>query len=549
MKLFKTLRWPLVLATMVMLLPMACSSPSSSKNPGQKASVAENPQALRINIGSEPRTLDPAKARDLQSVTLVRMLFDGLTRINKDDKVEMALAESVTISKDKKTYTFVLRDAQWTNGDPVSAGDFMFAWLRVLNPYFPSDNAFQLYCIKNAKAIKAGTLPMDQLGVRSLDEKTLQVELEHPTPYFLELTSYPVYYAVNANIEISQPNWAENVDTYVGNGPFVLKEWKHQDLIKLEKNRFYWDQQAVSLDEISMYMLEGSTELSMFENKEIDWAGSPLSVLPIDALGKLQTEKLLNKKPILGTYFLRINTGNPLLHSQNIRKALSLSINRDALVEHALSGSQMAATGYVPEVLGLRQKSYFGGDTSHEAIKLFELGLEELSMTRAEMPELELLLASSERNQRIAQTLQETWQRVLGITVKLNGMEAKSYYEKLNQGDFQIATGSWMADYNDPISFLELFKNKTATGNQTQWENEEYGKLIEESVNVSDLAERSKLFAQCEQILMNEMPIVPIFHYNLLFVRNQKLSDVYISNLGVLDFRWAKWQTEKEAVQ
>jgi len=552
MMIFKKIQLSLLITTVAMLLQVACNPPppkeqKQSVQPAQAALKQNNEkkQSVRINIATEPRSLDPAKASDLQSITLVKTLFDGLTSMGKGNAIEMALAENVIISEDRKTFIFTLRDAQWTNGDAVRASDFIYAWRRVVDPNVPADNAFHLYCVKNAKAIKSGELPVEELGAKAIDERTLQVELESPTPYFLELLSYPVFSPINENVDRATPNWTDAIETFVSNGPFSLVEWKYQDKLTLQKNLTYWDKDSVHLDEISLFVLKEETGLSMFENREVDWAGSPLSAIPIDALGKLQAEKILNKKPILGTYFLRINTENSVLKSKSIRQALSLSINRDELVEHALAGSQIAATGFVPELLGLRDQSYFHGDDTHEAMKYFEKGLEELSLTRSKVPELEILLVNNERSLHIAQLLQERWQSVFGIKVRLNAMEAKSYFERLYKRDFQVAAADWIADYNDPISFLEIFKTKTTRANLTGWENEEYTHLIEASNNEMDVAARKKLLAQCEQILLADMPIVPLFHYNLLFLKDKNLSDVTISNLGVIDFKKAKWDAKK----
>jgi len=543
-RLSKKMRWQLPLAIAALAFQVSCNKqqPKVANQAPQEQKQVVVSNKLRINIGDEPNSLDPAKARDLRSITLVRMLFDGLTRVGKDDKVEMAIAEKVDVSEDKLTYTFTLRDANWSNGDRVTAEDFLYAWRRALDPNSPADNAFQLYAIKNAYEIKSGNFEMEELGVNIIDEKTLQVELEQPTPYFLELASYPVYYPINAKVDQENPNWSHSPETYVGNGPFALAEWKHEDCITMKKSSTYWDQKTVHLEEISMYMLQSETELSMFENHEIDWAGSPLSVLPIDALGKLKSENLLQKKPVLGTYFLRLNTENSFLGSSNIRKALSLSINRDELVEHALAGSQVAASGYVPEIFGLRKGSYFQGDNRHEAIKYFEEGLDELTLTRAEVPQLEIIYPNSERNQRIAQLLQERWQKVLGIKLNLFAMEPKVYFEKVAQGNYEIAAGSWMADFNDPIAFLEIFKNKKAGANHTHWESQEYASLIDSCAMAVDVAERTQMLAQCEKILIESMPVIPLFHYNLLYIKDSKLQDVFISNMGVMDFRWAKFQ-------
>lgn len=508
-------------------------------SPGTEAGY----RALRINIGEEPNTLDPARARTLQAMTLTRMLFEGLTRINKKNEVEMALAERVEISEDLLTYTFYLRDAKWTNEEMVSAYDFVYAWKRVVAPDAPFDNAYHLYPIKNAQAIKEGILPIKEFEAKAIDAKTLQVRLEKPTPYFLELTAYAVYSPVHEETDRKNPTWMQRVDSFVGNGPFSLEKWKHEDFILVRKNEKYWDSNVVQLQEIAMYMIQGEAELGMFQNNDIDWVGSPLSKLPLDALDKLKEQNLLEKQPILGTYFLRLNTAHPFLRSSSIRKALSLSLNREELVQKALMDSQVAASGYVPDFFQLREGSYFHGDDRLEAMKLFDAGLAELSMLRAEIPNLELIFGNSERNQRIVQLLQERWQKVLGLKVSLHAMELKVFFDNVARGNYALSVGDWVADFNDPLAFLEIFKSKTVSTNRTNWENEEYKNLIEASTNTTDVSVRKQMLAKCEKILIDSMPVIPLFHYNLLYIKDNHLADVFISNLGIVDFRWAHFSS------
>jgi oligopeptide transport system substrate-binding protein len=497
---------------------------------------------IRINIGNEPYSLDPAKAHDLRSVTLVKMLLDGLVQIGRMNHVEMGTAERVEISEDKRTYLFTLRDTKWSNGDILTADDFVYAWKRVLSPSVIAESAFHLYPIKNARAVKTGELTSEELGVLALDAKTLKVELEQPTPYFLELASHPVYYPVNKRVDQENSGWANSPETYVGNGPFALKQWRHGDLITVKKNPYYWDQGVVKLDEIAMYMLQPETELSMFENGEVDWAGSPFSLLPIDTLGKLKKEHLLFEQPILGTCFLRLNNTHPFLSSKSIRRALSASINRSQLVENALGGCQVAATGYIPAVFGLQQLSSFQVESREASLGHLEEGLQLLKMRDVEMPVLEIIYAFSERNQRIVQLLQEVWQKELGIRTKLSALEPKIYFDKVARGDYEVALGSWMADFNDPVAFLEIFRTKTTGANHTRWENESYRALLDASTLETDSDIRQKLLISCENILLEELPVIPLFHFNLLYVKDSKLQDLFISNLGVIDFRWARVQ-------
>ncbi len=517
-------------------------SPERKKEDGRGC----NSRVLRINIASEPRTLDPARARDLQSLTLMRMLFEGLTRVNQEENVEPALAEKIDVSEDLKTYTFHLRASFWSNGERVTADDFVYTWKKILDPKSVAENASQLYVIKNALLCKEGKCPAEDVGVRALDEMTFQVELENPTPYFLELTSYPAFFAISAKLDRERPRWAEGKEDYIGNGPFTLKEWRHHDKLCVQKNERYWDSSAVQVQEIHLFMVKEESELAMFENGDLDWAGSPLSTLPIDALPKLRKTGALRSQPILGTYFFRLNTENPLLASAKLRRALSFSIDRQAIVEHVLLGSQMAAEGFVPSAMHLQEKSYFSTLSQEDLQALVNEGLQEAGLQKGDMANLELLYASTERNHRIAHAIQEQWMRLFGVQIKLFGVEQKVFFEKLNKGDFQMAAGSWMADFGDAFAFLEVFKNREATTNRTRWDDATYTQMLEASNITVDPVQRKTLLANCEKILLEAMPIIPLFHYNMLYVQNENVKNISISRMGGIDFRWARFAQNDE---
>jgi len=234
---------------------------------------------LRINLGQNPATLDPAKARDLNTLTLLRMLFEGLTRLSKEEKPELALAKEVSLSQDLKRYTFALKESFWSEGTPLTAYDFVYAWRRALSPAFPSDYAAQLYVIKNGRAVKEGKLLQEELGVKALDERTLQVDLERPAPYFLELLSFPIFFPLLQSRQESYSRFVDHEDSLVGNGPFCLKRWKQDDSLLIEKNERYWDSKSVKLKRVFFVMVDSETELALFEKGELDWAGSPLSSL------------------------------------------------------------------------------------------------------------------------------------------------------------------------------------------------------------------------------------------------------------------------------
>ena len=517
-----------LIAICALSLISSCSSPEKHQQ-----------SVVRINLGDEPNTLDPRKAHDLNCLSVTRMLFDGLTRIGKNEIAELAVASSVAISSDVKKYTFYLKESQWSNGDPVTAFDFVYAWKKILDPKFPAEAAFHLYVIKHAKAAKEGKVALDDIGVRALDAKTLEVELEYAVPYFLELVALPIFFPVHEASDRKNPHWAESHVSFVGNGPFQLVDWKHNDLITMRKSPLYWDAPHVKLAEIKLAMVTGDTELKMFEKKELDWAGSPLSTLPVEAIHSLKNDQAFKNKELLGTYFIRVNTEyGPLQHS-SMRKALALAINRKDIVDHVTQGNQLPACGLIPLPFGLQKEPYFQDGAVQEAQRLFSEALADLHLTRQEFPQVSLIYASSERNHLIAQALEQQWFQAFGIRVKLEGMERKVYFDRISKQDYQLASSSWIADFNDPINFLEVFKYKRSGSNNTHWENSRFVELLNRSSTVINSEERLALLGLSEKILIDEMPILPIFYYTMLYLQDPKLQDVVLSSMGTIDFTWA----------
>jgi oligopeptide transport system substrate-binding protein len=522
------------LPTIVSLFCLLCSCSSTDSSLGKGAL-----STLRINIGEDPSTLDPRKSRSLCDRTLMNMLYEGLTRTNREEKVEPALAQVIEVSSDLMTYTFYLRNAKWTNGLPIKASDFAYAWKKILDPKFPSDNASQLYPIKNAKLVKQGTLALSDLGLEIIDDQTLKVTLEQPTPYFLELTSFPAFFPVCEAVDRENPHWAEKESASVSCGPFRLEKWKHNDELQVVKNESYWDAGSVKLLKIVMYMVKEDTELKMFEKKELEWVGSPLSHIPVDALKNFGREQGLKSKAMLGTYFFRVNTEKAALNNGNIRKALAIAIDRQSIVDHILQGDQKPATGLVPASMGLQSNPYFLDHDTEEARRLFQKGLTEIGMTVDSFPSITLIFPTAEKSSLIAQAVQQQWAETLGITLHIQSLERKVYFDILSKQNYDIAVGSWVADFNDPINFLEVFKFKTSGTNNTSWANSEYTRLLDESAALSDPEERRAILAQSEDLLMKEMPIIPIFYYNMLFANQSYVKEMVLSSMGNLDFKWA----------
>ncbi|WP_421617236.1 peptide ABC transporter substrate-binding protein [Brevibacillus sp. TJ4] len=524
----------------LLVLGAALAGCGSAEQAGQSGSNAESPvegpKELRLNLHSEPPTADPGLSEDSTSGTIIRATFEGLTRTGEDGQVHEAAAESIEVSEDGTVYTFKLRDAKWSNGDPVTAGDFEYAWKRVLDPATAANYAYQLYYIKNGEAYNKGQATRDDVGVKALDDKTLQVTLENPTPFFTELTAFYTYYPVNQKVVEANENWAAEAATHVGNGPFKMTEWKHKNKIVMEKNDQYWDKDSVNLTKIEFTMIEDeNTELSMFENGDLDWAGAPMSQLPTDAIPALADSGRMHTMPIAGTYWYKFNTEQAPFNNAKIRKAFAYAIDRQSLIDNILQAGQIPAMGAVPPSMVLNKDGYFKDNDVETAKKLLEEGMKEEGLTS--LPPVTLSYNTSETHKKIAEAIQDQWKQNLGVDVTLENKEWKVFIEDLHQGSYQIGRMGWLGDFNDPINFLELYKDKKGGNNDTNWENPQYQELLNQSALERDPEKRKQILAQAEQILMDEMPIMPIYFYTNSWVQNEKVTGVVVDGLGNIDLK------------
>ncbi|RNB55680.1 peptide ABC transporter substrate-binding protein [Brevibacillus gelatini] len=511
---------------------------NTAGNNTETSAPAAGPKVLKLNLHSEPPTADPGIAEDTTSGTIILATFEGLTRVGKDNKVQEAAAESYTVSEDGKKYTFKIRDAKWSNGDPVTAKDFEFAWKRALNPKTASNYAYQLYYVKGAEAYNKGTGKVEDVGVRALDDKTLEVELENPTPFFLELVAFRTYFPVHQKTVEANDKWASDAKTIVGNGPFKMETWEHKSKLVVVKNENYWDKDNVKLDKIEFSMVEDeNTELSMFENGELDWAGAPTSALPTDAIPALKDSGKMITQPIAGTYFYRFNTEKAPFNNVKIRKAFAYAIDRQSLIDNILQAGQLPATGYVPPSMSVKADGYFKDNDIETAKKMLEEGMKEAGISK--LPTLTLSYNTSEAHKKIAEAIQDQWKKNLGVDVKLENKEWKVYLDDVHQGKYQVARAGWLGDFNDPINFLEMFKDKDGGNNDTRWENPKYKELLNQSALETDPDKRKAILAEAEQILMDEMPIMPIYYYTQSWVKNDKVDGVIIDGLGAVDYKFA----------
>lgn len=525
-----------LVATGVVAASAAHAGASEAKT--QAVSPADSAKVLRLNLSDEPMSIDPAVADDQHSLTLARALFDGLVRIGPDGKLQLSLADKMDVSADLKTYTFQLREAKWSNGDPVTAHDFEYAWKRVLDPNTESSYAYQLFPILNAEKANSGKEKLDAVGVKAVDAKTLRVILEQPTPYFAELTAFPVFYPVNQKVVAANPAWAEEASTHVGNGPYKLASWNRDDKLTLSKNAGYWDQAAVKLDKLDFSISRGEDQaLAKFDAGEVDMAGAPFGELPLNALPILKEKGLLHTKPLAAVYWYKFNTEQAPFTNAKIRKAFAYALNRQAIVDTVLKGNQEPALTAVPVSDKNKQPAYFKDNDQKLAKTLLAEGMKELGLTK--LPPITISLNQSPVHQKVAVEIQRQWKQTLGVEVQLQELEWKVFLENLHNGDYQIGRSGWFADYADPANFLELYKEKDGGLNDTKWENKTYQSLLQQAASQADPAKRQQLLAQAEKLLMDEMPVIPIYFYTNNWVQDKKVKGIVMDDLGYLDFKWA----------
>lgn len=374
----------------------------------------------------------------------------------------------------------------------------------------------------NAEGAKKGTHSLTDIGIHSLDAHRLQVTLQHPNPYFLEMASFCVFYPVNSEIDHSNPDWDRKASQkFICSGPFTLKEWKHNNSILLEKNPHYHKADETHLEQIFLSIVESeTTALQMFEKGQIDILGQPMLPLPSEAINDLIQSGLLQVTPIPASTFCSFNVDCFPFNNSNIRKAFSYAINRKQIVNNVTQLSENPATSIIPPILKnstLTHKLFQDANTA-AACAYFQKGCKELGITPEEFPKIRYTYSTSEAHHKIAQVLQQQWFEALGVHVELENVEKKNLLHLLTTRNYQFAQCFWMAQYRDPMNILERFKFKDNVKNYPNWETPLYTDLINRSCTVKSQQERFSLLEEAEKILVDEMPITPIFHWNAAYV-------------------------------
>src|SRR5450756_1126743 len=532
-------------------------------------------QEVTYNLAAEPATIDPAIMNGIPEANVILQLFDGLTRIDNKNLPEAAIAKSWTISKDRKTYIFTLRDTSWTNGTPVTAYDFEYAWKRALSPELASEYAYQLYYIYGGQAfntsIKVGSKyyvqavdakgnpltkkvgdkdvavpdmakeidPSKNVGVKALDAKTLQVDLQSPTAYFLNLTAFPTLMPVCKAVVSTNDKWAADVKTYVTNGPFKLVEWSHNEKMVFVKNPTYWDKDKVKLTKITYYMVEDSTTaLSMFQSGQLDAA----STVPVSELLKLVASGDVKIFPSLATYLYMFNVTKKPFNDVRVRKALTLAINRQQITASITQGGQVPALAMVPYGIadalpGSDFRTVGGSYYKDNDVATAKALLAEAGYPNGKgFPAFTLLYNTSNAHKSIAEAIQQMWNKNLGITCTLKSEEWGVFNDDMAHLNYDVVRRGPTGDYMDPNTFLDMWV--TGNGrNRTGYSNKSYDALIAKAMVTVDAKARMATLHAAEKIFMTDMPVLPIYYYTNPMLLSKSIKNFYLSALGFVDWK------------
>lgn len=483
--------------------------------------------AIVYNRGNDtdPTTLDIDKTTTVAEGNLSRDLYEGLLIPDAKANVAPGVAKSWKVSDDGLKYTFTLRDdAKWSNGDPVKASDFVFAFQRLEDPKTAATYANIQYVIKNAEAVNQGKMAPDQLGVKAIDDHTLEIDLEHPTPYFLQLLTHQTALPLH---EASLKKYGDQFTkpgNFVTNGAYMLKSFTPNDKIVMVKNPNYWDAKDVKIDQVNYIPFEDrSACLRRFEAGEVQ-SCSDVPAEQIDYVKKKLGDQL-HIAPYLGTYYLPIDTREKVLSDPRVREAMSLVIDRQFLAEKIWRGAMLPGYSMVPPGIAnyfdpvyLKYKDGDMLDREDQAKKLLkDAGVKDGSLT------VELRYNTSENNKNTMTAVADMLKDI-GIKSKLVEMEGTGYFDYLKSGkNYDMARAGWIGDYSDPQNFLFLFETKNKGFNYPHWSDKQYDALMQKAAETGDLHARSKLLSQAEGIFLDKVPAIPILYYSSLSLVSDKL--------------------------
>jgi len=491
-------------------------------------------KVLKLNFAMEPISLDPRFGTNVTSQSVIRALFEGLMKVSSTGDVTYGIAENYKVSEDKKTYVFKLKDSSWSDGQKVSAYDFEYAWKSAILPNSKCRVPQLFHTIKNAEKIRKKLLPIASMGVKAIDEKTLQVELEYPVPFFLNLLSNPVFSPLREDKDDF-----DNPSEIITNGPFQVKKYELGKRISLFKNHHYGSSDQIKIDGIEIsFVKDPQTSMYMFKKKEIDYIGNPVSKIPFEEEEKLLKSGKLNIKPIAAIYWLGFNTSQFPYNNPHFRKALAYSLNNE-LFSQALNHKKPAKSFVPINLSNLSEKELVSWYNVNEAKKELEIALSELNYNIKDLPSLKVTYGGqTSGGKTIALLIKRQWEDNLKVKVDLEEMESNSYLAAIFDHKLDIAGSGWFAHFDDPLYHLETFKLRSYKSNWAVWENEKFVESLDKSNQISDANERKLILKEAEKIMKEDMPIVPLYYEDYRYLVKPNVHGIVITKTGGIEFRY-----------
>ena len=524
---------------MVAGLATGCGTPGGGKSDGDSA----DGKVFRYAVNTLPTTLDPTKGQSIGDNEIQHAITEGLTRNTAGD-VKPGIAESWDESEDGLTYTFHLRkDAKWSDGEPITAGDFEYSWKRLVNPETASPYAFIGDCLKNGQAIEQGNMDVEELGVKAVDDNTFEVTLEHPTSYFLSLIGSSGQFAPLRQdiVEKYGTDFAATSEKNVYSGPFVMTS-SEDNVWTFEKNDNYWDKDSINLDKCELNYVENTdTQLSMYEAGDLDYVQVPTAYVPDY---KDKAEVFANGN--VDFCYINSKSDNPVLGNKNFRLALNYALNRNDYNKLANADTYTAFNGLVfpglqakgttyGEAYDLNSYSYPLDGDQDKATEYLNAAMQELGIANASDITVEVVTTDADSSKRIVETLQEQWQNALGINVKIRQVTYADIYGKVfPEHDYEIGYGGWGSDYDDPYSYLELFKSDSSY-NYSQYENPEVDQLLAASQDEADTDARMDELNKAEQDILADGAFVPLQTRNVYYMLDDDTTGInfYYCSLNI----------------
>jgi oligopeptide transport system substrate-binding protein len=520
------------------------------------------PADLTLINGAEVQSLDPALVTGIPEGRVVRALFEGLTLKDPETLAPLpGVAERWELSADGRHYRFHLRpEARWSNGDPVTAEDFLRSWRRLLDPRTGAEYAYQLWCLEGARAFSldrddggAPRRPFESVGLKAPEPGLLEVQLEAPTPHFLELCASSALLPVHLeSLEAYGAAWL-NPEHLVGNGPYRLELRRLNERIRLRKSPTYWARDRIALERIDLLAVESYlTNLNLYLQGDAHW----INYLPNGLIPRLLPREDFDPAPYFATYFYRVNTTRPPLDDPRVRRALALAIDRRAITDSITKSGQRPWGSLTPFGMPAYEPPGFGARalSAADPARGFAADLEQARELLAQagygpgvkaFPPIEILYNTSETHRDIAEVIADGWRRHLGVPAKLLNQEWKVYLASQGNLDYDVARAIWIGDYLDPLSFLDLFQSGSRN-NKTGWSDPDYDRLLESAAREADPARRRALQAEAEALLLAELPILPIYSYVSQNLCSPRLGGTPANLLDELGLRWLYWRSDEE---